>query len=47
MRAILKLSGICFSYLYGYVAKWVRGRHDHSNTIHMPVPHSISHNVAC
>lgn len=35
VRAMLKPSGICLSHLYGYVAKWVRGRDGDSQTIHM------------
>lgn len=38
IRAILKLSGICLSYLYGCVAKWVRD--DHTNTVHILILYS-------
>lgn len=48
IRAILKFSGICLSYLYGYVVKWVRGRDGHSNTIHMLILYSIIlYSVVC
>lgn len=40
IRAILKLSGICLSYLYGCVAKWVRDRDDHTNTVHILILYS-------
>lgn len=41
IRAILKLSGICLSYLYGCVAKWVRGKDGHSNTAHTLILYSV------
>lgn len=48
VRAILKLIGICLYHLYGYVAKWVRGRGGDSQTIHMlSLYNVILHSVAC
>lgn len=48
VRAILKLIGICLYHLYGYVAKWVRGRDGDSQTIHMLILYSvILHSVVC
>jgi len=41
IRKILKLSRICLSYLPGYVAKRVRGRDGHSNTIHVLIFYSV------
>lgn len=41
VRGMLKLSGICLSDLYGYVAKWVRGRDGDSQTIHMFILYSV------